>query len=64
MSDIPLATMTILTVLTIIGIIGLFMISAAGSLYIPGYFVFVIPVIVGFYVIKRHFDRIDRAARH
>ena len=63
MSDIPLATMTILVVLIIIGIIGLFMIAAAGSLYIPGYFVFIIPVVISFYLIKRHFDRLDRA-RH
>ncbi|MGH7154160.1 MAG: hypothetical protein ACREF3_09525 [Acetobacteraceae bacterium] len=63
MSDVPLATMAILVVLTIIGIIGLFMMSAAGGLYIPGYFVFCIPVILSFCVVKRHFDRLDRA-RH
>ncbi len=59
MEDLALIDLLILAVLILLGIGGLFMTSAGGGLYGLGLAVFVVAVVLGFYMIKRHFDRFE-----
>jgi hypothetical protein len=63
MDHLPIIDLLILALLILIGLAGLFMISAGGTIYGLGMAVFVVAVVLGFYVIKRHYDRID-SGRH
>jgi hypothetical protein len=63
MDHLPIIDLLILALLILIGLAGLFMISAGGTIYGLGVAVFVVAVVLGFYVIKRHYDRID-SGRH
>jgi membrane protein implicated in regulation of membrane protease activity len=61
--DIDLTELVILGVLILIAIAGLFLASAGGGVYGLGLAMFVIAVVVGFWWVKRYYDRID-AGRH
>ena len=61
--DIDLTELVILGVLILIAISGLFLASAGGGVYGLGLAMFVIAVVVGFWWVKRYYDRVD-AGRH
>lgn len=63
MDHLPIIDLLILALLILIGLAGLFMIAAGGAVYGLGMAVFVVAVVLGLYVIKRHYDRIDSGRR-
>lgn len=63
-NDLPVAELVAILVIVAIALGGLVMASFGGTLYGLGLAIFAVAVVLGFWTIKRHYDRVDASGRH